>query len=111
MAGRLQNIVRPSRRVPIEYVEHNPDFAITLHEEYSVSKNVWDTTVPLKPVETAGGGKIVQDFFGLHDTKSAEQAPITGWATGTRAQNFLDDTERLRMNFGKAFSEGVQNFV
>lgn len=69
-----------------------------------MSKNVWDTTVPLKPVETFGGGKIVQDFFGLHDTKAAEQATITALAAGTRAQNYLDETERQGLNFGKTFS-------
>lgn len=69
-----------------------------------MSKNVWETTVPLKPVETSGGGKIVQDFFGLQDTKSADQATITALAAGTRAQNYLDKTERHRLNFGKTFS-------
>ena len=69
-----------------------------------MSKNVWDSTVPLQPVETSGGGKIVQDFFGLHDPKSAEQESITAFASGARAENYLDAMERQRMNFGKDFS-------
>ena len=68
-----------------------------------MSKKVWDSTVPLQPVETSGGGKIVQDFFGLHDTKSFEKAPVTALAAGSKAQSYVDETERQRLNLGKSF--------
>lgn len=68
-----------------------------------MSKKFWKSAGTLDPVETSGGGKVAQDYFGMHNKASAEQAVTTALAYGPKGQDLVDETERKRLNVGKPF--------
>jgi hypothetical protein len=68
-----------------------------------MSKKFWELAGTLEPVETKGGGKVAQDYFGMHNEKFADQATTTARAFGSKARDFVDETERKRLNAGKLF--------
>ncbi len=68
-----------------------------------MSKKFWDLAGTVESVETSGGGKVAQDYFGMYSKTNAENAPVTAQASGRQAQTLADETERKRLNIGKMF--------
>ena len=68
-----------------------------------MSKKFWENAGTLESVNNTGGGKVAQDYFGMHKEKSANSAKTTAYVFGERARNFADETERRRLNLGGSF--------
>ena len=68
-----------------------------------MSKNIWESSVLIKPVETHGGGKIINDYSGLHKVDESNRSPITAYLHDSKAINYINKTERIKLNFGEDF--------
>lgn len=73
-----------------------------------MSNKFWASAGTLKPVETEGGGKVAQDYFGLHKKDEANITKVTAHLFQDKAKKYLKEAEREQLNFGEPFNGTIE---